>query len=169
MQWVWKILQLQLQLIKHWRVHTGRKTLQVQWMWEILQPLWWTCSTSDSSFRWATVQIQRMWSLPPGALTSWIISESTLVKGLMSAVNVGKPSGEVLIWGSTGKFHKPDKPYKCNECGKAFSQRSTLIQHQKIHAEKEYRGCSPSFFSTTAPPKRWTLRVVYMKELSARS
>ncbi|NXI24928.1 ZSC32 protein, partial [Sterrhoptilus dennistouni] len=46
------------------------------------------------------------------------------------------------------KPHGGEKPHKCLECGKGFSQNSDLIQHQVIHSgERPYEcgECGKSF------------------------
>ncbi|XP_004875259.1 zinc finger protein 22 [Heterocephalus glaber] len=64
-------------------------------------------------------------------------------------------------WGMTIRFDSglsrlrrslDEKPYKCIECEKSFSQSSTLFQHQKIHTGKKSHKCADcgkSFFQSS--------------------
>jgi uncharacterized Zn-finger protein len=65
------------------------------------------------------------------AQASSIIRESTPEKGLSFVKSAGKPSASAHSSADT-RGRTLERPYSCQECGKAFCQRATLAQHQKM-------------------------------------
>ncbi|NXD60515.1 ZN300 protein, partial [Corvus moneduloides] len=45
----------------------------------------------------------------------------------------GRSCGRSSELGVHEQLHAGEKPHKCSECGKSFSQRSHLLHHRKIH------------------------------------
>ncbi|KAF7235371.1 Histone-lysine N-methyltransferase PRDM9 [Varanus komodoensis] len=67
-------------------------------------------------------------------LISFPMKDSTLVSNCLNARNVERASHPCQIVLSI-KTHRGEKPFKCLECGKSFSQREYLVSHLQTHGD----------------------------------
>lgn len=80
------------------------------------------------------------------------IRELTLERSPMNVENVGEPSARVPLSLYTTDFIQGET-YRCNRCGRAFSQSSSLTQHYRHHTgEKPYKcnECGRAFAHTAS-------------------
>lgn len=68
------------------------------------------------------------------ALLLQFTRESILVKSHLSVMNVEKLCFH-LSFTQHKRTHTREKPYKYHQCGKAFSQGSNFIGHQRTHTK----------------------------------
>ena len=83
------------------------------------------------------------------------MSESTLERNLMNANSVASVLAKADICGYTREsIQLGEKPYKCKQCGKCFSEEGSLRSRERFHTgEKPYecKQCSTYFIHEANP------------------